>query len=215
MADFEGFEALEDLVADILARTQPSRRNRTLADIGRVLRKSQADRIKAQKQPDGESFPKRRKKLPMRKHLSATKFLYPMHGSGAPRVVLMKSWSFVGRRYIVGYDIEDGATRTFRRDKIIKFLPVDAADQNKNAGKWYTPGARQQAMFKRIRLPKWLQGWSETDAVSAGFRGDVVRIAESHQEGRDWHPKRILIGLSPADVRMIEDRIDELLGTGG
>lgn len=215
MADFEGFEALEDLVADILARTQPSRRNRTLADIGRVLRKSQADRIKAQKQPDGESFPKRRKKLPMRKHLSATKFLYPMHGSGAPRVVLMKSWSFVGRRYIVGYDIEDGATRTFRRDKIIRFLPVDAADQNKNAGKWYTPGARQQAMFKRIRLPKWLQGWSETDAVSAGFRGDVVRIAESHQEGRDGHPKRILIGLSPADVRMIEDKIDELMGSGG
>lgn len=215
MADFERFEALSAMIADILSRTKPSRRQRVLTDIGRILRKSEADRIKAQKQPEGEAFPKRKKKLPPRKKLSATKFLYPIHGSGAPRVVLMKSWGFIGKKYIVGFDIETGKTETFRRDKIIKFLPVDAADQNKGAGKWYTPGARQQAMFKRIRLPKWLQTWEATDAISAGFRGDVVRIAESHQEGKDWHPVRRLIGLSAADTRMIEDKIDDLLGSGG
>lgn len=210
--DLSGFDGLEATTTDILSRTAPARRDRALADIGRILRRSQSERIKKQKNPDGEAFAPRRKKLPMRKHLSATKFLYPMHGSGAPRVVLMKSWSFVGRKYVVGFDIEEGKTRTFRRDKIIRFLSLDAADQNKNAGKWYTPGVKQQAMFKKIRLPKWLQGWSQTDAVSAGFRGDVVRIADSHQEGKDWHPVRELIGLSAADEAMIVEKMEELTG---
>lgn len=213
--DFDGFAELESTILDILARTKPTRRERVLGDIGRVLRRSQAARIKAQKQPDGEKFPPRKKKLPMRKRLSATRFLYPMHGSGAPRVVFMKSWAFVGKKYIVGFDIEEGATRTFRRDRIIRFLGVDDHEQNKSAGQWYTPGVKEQAMFKRIRLPKWLKTWAATDAVNAGFRGDVVRIAESHQKGEDWHPKRELIGLSPEDIRMIEDKIDDLVGSGG
>jgi len=213
----DGFEELEGLVADILARTQPSRRRRVLVDIGRVLRKNQAVRIKKQKNPDGTKYTPRKKKLPLRKRLSATRFLYPLHGSGPARVVFMKNWTFVGKRYMVGFDLEEGRTRTFRRDKIIKFLPVTSADQPAGAGTWKAPSLRQQAMFKHIRLPKWLQGWTENDgdAVAAGFRGDVVRIANSHQQGLDFHAERHLIGLSADDERMIIDKIDELTGAGG
>lgn len=214
--DFEGFEELEATIRDILDRTRPARRARVLVDIGRVLRKSQAKRIERQKNPDGTKYKPRQKKLPLRKRLSATRFLYPMHGSGPARVVFMQNWTFVGKRYIAGFDLEEGRNRTFRRDKIIKFLGVTGADQPAGVGEWKEPSLRQQAMFKRIRLPKWLQGWQESsDSISAGFRGDVVRIAYSHQDGLDGHARRGLIGLSADDERLIVDKIDELVGSGG
>ena len=215
--DFEGFDELESLIKDILQRTAPNHRRRVLADIGRVLRKSQADRIKAQKNPNGTKYAPRKHKLGLRKRLSATRFLYPMHGDGPPRVVFMQNWLFKGKKYITGFDLEEGKTRTFRRDKIIKFLPIEAGDQPPGVGEWKEPSLRQQAMFKRIRLPRWLQGWQEDagDAIAAGFRGDVTRIAYSHQDGLDGHARRGLIGLSVSDQRHIEDKIDELVGSGG
>lgn len=75
--------------------------------------------------------------------------------------------------------------------------------------------ARQGAMFRKLRLARWLHVKSGANAVEVGFSGAAARIARVHQLGlrdrvsRDsrapevTYPERILIGLTPQDIDML------------
>jgi len=56
------FEPIEELGRDLLLRTAAPERARLMRSIGREIRKSQSDRIAAQRDPDGAAFAPRRPK---------------------------------------------------------------------------------------------------------------------------------------------------------
>ncbi len=56
------FEPIEQLCRDLLLRTGAPKRARLMRSIGREIRKSQSDRIAAQRDPDGAAFTPRRPK---------------------------------------------------------------------------------------------------------------------------------------------------------
>ncbi|MEG8027121.1 phage virion morphogenesis protein [Sphingomonas aerolata] len=56
------FEPIEELCRDLLLRTAAPERARLMREIGREIRKSQSDRIAAQRDPDGAAFAPRRSK---------------------------------------------------------------------------------------------------------------------------------------------------------
>ncbi len=56
------FEPIEQLCRDLLLRTAAPERARLMRAIGREIRKSQSDRIAAQRDPDGAAFAPRRAK---------------------------------------------------------------------------------------------------------------------------------------------------------
>lgn len=56
------FEPIEQLCRDLLLRTAAPGRARLMRAIGREIRKSQSDRIAAQRDPDGAAFAPRRPK---------------------------------------------------------------------------------------------------------------------------------------------------------
>jgi phage virion morphogenesis protein len=56
------FEPIEQLCRDLLLRTAAPERARLMRSIGRAIRKSQSDRIAAQRDPEGAAFAPRRPK---------------------------------------------------------------------------------------------------------------------------------------------------------
>ena len=56
------FAPIEQLCRDLLLRTAPPERARLMRSIGREVRKSQSDRIAAQRDPEGAAFAPRRPK---------------------------------------------------------------------------------------------------------------------------------------------------------
>lgn len=56
------FEPIEQLCRDLLLRTAAPERARLMRSIGREIRKSQSDRIAAQRDPEGAAFAPRRPK---------------------------------------------------------------------------------------------------------------------------------------------------------
>ena len=56
------FAPIEQLVRDLLVRTAAPERARLMRSIGREIRKSQSDRIAAQRDPEGAAFAPRRPK---------------------------------------------------------------------------------------------------------------------------------------------------------
>lgn len=56
------FAPIEQLCRDLLLRTAPPERARLMRSIGREIRKSQSDRIAAQRDPEGAAFTPRRPK---------------------------------------------------------------------------------------------------------------------------------------------------------
>jgi hypothetical protein len=100
------------------------------------------------------AVPARKEKRQASVGAHALKFLYPK-GAAEPRLVLMKSWVRQGP-LITGFDIEAEGIRSFFWDKIDKFLPLDAGEQNKGAGKFRRAGhIKRAAMFRKLR--KWAQ----------------------------------------------------------
>jgi hypothetical protein len=208
----EDFKELEGTINVLLQGISPARRGKKLREIGRELRRRQADRIADQKNPDGSSFKPRSKKLRKRKIKESAKFLYPTGGVGAPRVVLLKSYT-TSKRHLIGFDVERRGMRTFKKAKILKYLPKTATEENKNAGKWRKPTKAENKMFKKIKAPRFLRSYTSSDELRIGFTGRVATIARAHQYGQSGRPQRRLIGLSSAEQELIMDKVLELFKT--
>lgn len=188
--DLRSIENLEAIASGLLRDLSPAGQRAVMRRVARDLRKSQSDRIKSQKNPDGSAFARRRPKPQPSMGNYTVRFLYPEHGSGPPRAVMMKSWRRDGP-LLTGYDIEAGGIRSFFWDKIIKWLGVSPEDQTKGGGKIRNrPTIRDRDMFRRIRMPRNLRSGANEREAWIGFIGGVARIARVHQEGLKDEPAK-------------------------
>lgn len=217
--NLRALEDLEAICSGLLRDLSPSGRRKIMRAVARDVKRSQAARIKAQKNPDGSGYAKRKPRPAPSMGQYTVHFLYPEHGTGAPRAVMMKSWKRDGPM-LTGFDIEAGDIRSFFWDKIIKWLGVSPADQNKGGGKIRNrPTLKDKAMFRKLRLPRNLKSGANDREAWIGFIGDVVRIVRVHQEGLVDEPAkgqkavtyamRELLGWSLADREQIAELVME------
>ena len=218
--ELRALDEFEGLIGGLLADLSKSGRTALMRKVAKQWAKSQGDRIKRQQMPDGSRYQARKpRKISIGQY--AVKFLYPEHGSGEPRAVLMKSWKRDGP-ILTGYDIERGQLRSFEWSKIVKFVPVSAREQNKNGGVINRRATlKQTAMFKGLRKPRYLRSGANDHEAWVGFLGGVAAVARIHQEGlkdrpaKDApeikYPMRELLGMTKADRKeLIELVLDHL-----
>lgn len=224
MASVDGGDLaeLEAFVGGMLKSLEPSERRGLFRRVATTMRRQNRERIRAQKNPDGSRFAVRLRPKKPKPVNHAVKFLYPSGGSGPPRLVFMKSWAKRGS-YIIGHDIQVGENRTFMREKVIRWLPVDPADDNKGAGRIRNRvSIRQQEMFRKIGR-EMQAGQSDHEAWIA-FGGMVASVATVHQFGLKDKParharavqyaRRELLGLTAQDREDLLDTVIEHMLAG-
>ncbi len=219
----DDFAELQSLAGALLRQLASSERRSLLRKMARSIQRSQSDRIGRQKDPEGGAFAERRKRPELKPGAYAAKFLYPK-GDANPRAVFMKSWVHDGPM-MTGFDIEAGGIRSFFYDKVAKYLPIEASEQNAGAGKLRRRGTiRQKAMFRKLRNGRNLRAGSTDLEAWIGFSGRAAEIARVHQEGlRDkpsakgkavWYAQRGLLGLTQAEQsRALDMLLDHVAST--
>jgi hypothetical protein len=185
----DDFEQIQSLAGALLRQLGASERRSLLRRMARQVQQSQSARIGRQEAPDGGKFAPRRERRELKPGNYAVKFLYPK-GDANARVVFLKSWVHDGP-LMTGFDIEAGGIRSFFYDKVEKYLPVDAGEQNAGAGKLRRKGTiRQKAMFRKLRSARNLRAGSTDREAWIGFSGRAAEIARVHQEGLRDKPSR-------------------------
>lgn len=216
----DGLVELEELAGGIIRQLGAPERRKLLRRMVKDLRASQSDRIARQLQPDGSPFAPRRKRPEPAPGAYPLKFLYPK-GAAEPRLCFMKSWVHQGENF-TGYDIKAKAIRTFAWERVERFLPLDAADKGKSAGKLRRRGSvRRNAMFRKLRTARYLRtGVGDLEAW-VGFAGRAAAVASIHQYGLRDRPSpkarevtyavRRLLGVTEADrERMVESLLEQV-----
>lgn len=214
---------IEKIAGALLRSVSASERRSLLRRIARDLQKSQSARIARQVDPDGTPYPKRKAKKEAKPGNYAVRFLYPK-GDPNPREVLMKSWVRDGP-LMTGYDVRAGGIRSFFWDKVDRWIPVEAPDQNKGAGKLRRKGGiRRAAMFRKLRSGRNLQAGATDTEMWVGFSGRASQIARIHQEGLQDKPalkakpvryaRRTLLGVTDAERgRMLDLLLEHVAGS--
>jgi hypothetical protein len=144
---------------------------------------SQRQRIAAQHQPDGSAFaPRKQKAQPVTG--GAPPASSPAGGSGPPRRVIMKSFTWGRGRAMTGFDIEAGGIRTFEFAKVVQWLPVPPEYRNRTSGRLRRRGSlRRKAMFRKLASARYLKAQADDQGFWVGFSGKVSQIASIHQNG--------------------------------
>lgn len=210
----DDFADIRTLAGALLRQLGASERRSLLRKMAREIQKSQSARIGRQKDPEGATFAARRKRPELKPGTYAVKFLYPK-GATEPRTVFMKSWVHDGP-LMTGFDVEAGGIRSFFYDKVDRYLPVDAGQQNAGAGKLRRKGTiRQKTMFRKLRNGRNLRAGATDAEAWIGFTGRAAEIAGVHQEGLRDKPsvkgravryaKRGLLGLTQAEQSRVLD----------
>lgn len=201
---------LDAVFRDILAGMSAAGLSRTDRQVGQAVRRSQQQRMRAQKAPDDTPWAPRKRQI--QRVQQGIKFLWQPPAAGSqPMVRELKNWKHgTGRHgpHITGYDINRGGLRTFYRADIEEYLEI----RTRRVSQGNTVRAR---MFERLRrYVKILQ--ADNESIRVGFNGDQARIARVHHFGlRDnvvpgvttQYPARELLGLSVKDKAMIRETI--------
>ncbi len=215
----DGLDQIERLALLYLSRASGAEKLKLLATLARDLRTAQATRIAAQRQPDGEPFAPRRPRRPDPPGAYSIRFLYP-RGDLHPRAVLLRSWVHQGDVF-TGLDVATGALRSYRWDKVVRFLPV-APEQRAPGPRLPQRGKiRARAMFRKLRTSRYLRAGVEGDEAWGGWDGAAATIARVHHEGLSdrpapgakpvRYPRRVLLGLSDEDRVALADRLMRVL----
>jgi len=198
------FRELDDVFAQILDGVSATGRTRTARSIAKSLRASQRRRIRAQRNPDGSPFTKRRR------HVMRTQQGLVFEWNGEIRH--LKNWSHGTGRHgktITGFDEDRGAIRTFYRDDIERWIEI-------NTRRATRAEQRPAPMFQRLRTYRYLKMSADATGASVGYDGVAARIARVHQLGlRDQarpgvvvkYPARELLGFTAADERTIAEAV--------
>lgn len=206
----DDFSPLTQALATMLAKTFPNERKKLAREIARDLRKSNLQRVRAQKNPDGTAFTKR-KALTMTV-LRGMKFVWH------DQTRHIKSWSVRKTQkgeLITGYDIEKKMPRSFYKRDILRFIEV-----KKDKISTSKPN-KQTRMFKRLATARYLRMSANDKGVTLSFAPQVAGIAAVHHYGLKervrgksleiQYPERKLLGFSPADIKHIENQLLEFL----
>ena len=213
---------IERLAGALLRTLSAGQRRKLLRKMARDLAASQRQRIAAQHQPDGSAFAPRKQKAQPVTGRGAACFLYPAGGSGPPRRVIMKSFTWGTGRSMTGFDIEAGGIRTFEFAKVVQWLPVPPEYRNRTSGRLRRRGSlRRKAMFRKLASARYLKAQADDQGFWVGFSGKVSQIASIHQNGlRDKpslrtraieYPRRELLGATPTDREHLLDLLYEQL----
>lgn len=208
----EGVHVLDQYFADILAGVSPAGRARTARTVGKMLRISQQQRIRAQRNPDGSQYPaRRRKKLRTQQGIA---FIW----EGQLR--RLKNWhSGRGKhgRTITGFDEDRNEVRTFYREDIERYTEI-----NTRAGQ--AARTLKVPMFVKLRTSRFMKMKATTEGAEVGYSGMAARIARVHQYGlREQvgpgafakYAPRVLLGISKADEALIRGGVINSLGSAG
>ncbi|MBQ0955317.1 phage virion morphogenesis protein [Serratia symbiotica] len=206
----ELFRELDQVFSDILAGTSQAGRVRTARAVGQALRRSQQQRIKAQKNPEGSPYATRHRRV-LR---SQQGIAFVWQGE----VRRLKNWHGGRGKYgrtITGFNEERNDIRTFYRSDIERYIEINTRSVRRST-------AKKVPMFQRLRGYRFLKMRADATAVSVGFDGVAARIARVHQYGqRDQigpgsfakYPVRELLGFTAADERMITEQVVSSLGS--
>jgi hypothetical protein len=216
------FEEIQKLAGALLRQLGGAERRSLLRKMARSIQQSQSGRIGRQEAPDGSKFAPRRERRELKPGAYAVKFLYPK-GDANARVVFLKSWVHQGP-IMTGFDIEAGGIRSFFYDKVAKYLPVEASEQNAGAGKLRRKGTiRQKAMFRKLRNARNLRAGATDQEAWIGFSGRAAEIARVHQDGLKDTPslkgravryaQRGLLGLTQAEQSRALDMLIDHVAT--
>lgn len=203
------FRELDRVFSDILAGTSPAGRTRTLRAVGQALRRSQQQRIRAQKNPDGSPYPTRRRRV--LRSQQGIKFIW----QGELRS--LKNWHGGRGKYgrtLTGFDEDRNGIRTFYRSDIERYIEINTQAMRRSAGK-------KSPLFQRLRGYRFLKLHADSNSASVGYDGVAARIARVHQFGqRDQigpgafakYPVRELLGFTSADEHAIQTQVINSLG---
>lgn len=212
----DDFSEIEHVCGALVRSLSSGERRNLMRGMARQLAISQRQRITANRAPDGGAYEARKAKSPPVPSRGAACFLYPSGGGGAPRKVIMKSFTWGTGRMMTGFDIEAGGIRSFEFSKVVEWLPVPDAYQNSSNPR-RRGGLRRRTMFRRLASSKYLRVNTSDKGFWVGFTGKVSEIAGVHHYGlRDRpslkaqtmnYPKRELLGATQADQDMLMDMV--------
>ncbi|MFN3931618.1 MAG: phage virion morphogenesis protein [Brevundimonas sp.] len=218
----EDLQQLHSVASSMLEFLEPRVRARLLRTLARDLRTGNQRRQARQVGPDGEAWEKRKARAEQAPASRATRFLYPSGGGGEPRLVDMRSWRGNGT-YLIGFDREADGLRTFRKDKVIRYITAEGAAEP--GGMPPRAGQRRikaQAMFRGLRSARWQKAGADGDGAWVQFAGRAARIAAIHHHGgRDRvtpggpeadYPERRLLGFGANDEAMVINRFIDAAG---
>ena len=222
----EDLEQLHSIASSMLEFLEPGQKRRMLRTMARDMRTANQRRQKRQQGPDVAAWAKRKARAGQKPANRPTRFLYPSGGVGEPRVVEMRSW--IGRGdMIIGFDREADGLRTFRKDKVIKWLPAEGSADPGGLPASIRAGRGRvrrgaDAMFRGLRSNRWQRAGADADEAWVQFAGRAARIAGVHHYGgRDRvsddgpevdYPERQLIGFGSGDEAMILNRFIDAAG---
>lgn len=214
MKDIDGeLKALEAVLSGLVEQATPAQRSALTRKMAHALRNSQARRMRAQRDPEGEAWTPRKKRPRDQRANRPIRFLYRKPGASEPRVADLRSWRKEGP-YIIGFDREADAIRTFMRARIVRHLPpIGTADPGKLdsdlRGKSGRIRKSAAAMFEKMRSPRHLKQGSTPTSAWVAFTDRAERIARVSQFGlKDKvapkgpevrYPQRVLLGPSLED----------------
>lgn len=205
MADSE-LQPMIDKVDALIEALSPKQRKALAKDISRGLRGTQAKRIKDNKEPDGTPYEERKpRKLKVKRLI---RFIYPTSDG----VRDLKSFRETDR-WIIGFDRYRGGIRTFRKDRIERYVEV----KNQTVGTTLRErkGQVKKKMFQKIVRTKHLKPDYSAEHAGVAFTSMVSRIARTHHYGlKDKvgkntadYPERQLLGATSDELKSLEDTI--------
>lgn len=223
---------LHNLASNILELLTPAQRRTFLRRLAFDIRRVNQRRMARQQAPDGSRWPKRKARPQQAAATRPTRFLYPSGGGGPPREVDMRSW--IGRGdMVVGFDREADGMRTFRKDKVIRWLPAEGSADPAGLpdgarGVKARVRKRAETMFRGLRSSRFLRTGATTEHAWVEFTSRASGVAAVHHFGlRDRvaldgpevdYPARELLGFAPSDERWILnnfiDHAGDALGWG-
>lgn len=208
-------DQLANWAEPILRSMEAKQRKVLMRSIATKVRKSNMERMKRQEEPDGSAWEQRKSETKKTRVHKSVDFLYKK-GGGVERRRL-QSWKSTGEM-MTGYDPDAGGIRSFRKDRVERYLDINTSSTNKRL-RSKRGGIKKKAMFTKLRTAKFLKTSFDADSGGIVFGGRIGAIARTHQfglrgkvsdDGPSYdYPQRRLIGLSRRDLEMITEEIME------
>jgi phage virion morphogenesis protein len=216
------FSELEETLRALTQNLEAKNIARGTRKAAKVLRAANAKRIAKNISPEGAPFAPRKTPKTF-KPTTAARFLYPAHGAGVARLVVLTSWTAKGK-YIVGHDNEKGAERRFLREKIIRWLPDSKPKLGLKASPLKEKRSRRRKMFEAIKTMRHLKTKANSNGFEVGFlHARTSKIAAIHHFGKMAkitkdnpnlykYPARELLGVNAQDETNILEIVAQTIG---
>ncbi|WP_272578473.1 phage virion morphogenesis protein [Providencia sp. PROV260] len=195
---------LDSELTHLLNRMSQGQRRQLAKEITRDLRRTQIKRISQQKNPDGSPYTKRKANfITVQREIQ-----FMWHGQKRT----LRNWRG-NSKTITGQDANKKAQRSFRKSDIQRYISIKK-DKISTERK-----TKQTRMFKKLATARFLRAYNSDKEAVIYFLPSAANIAGVHQFGlterignaKITYPSRQLLGLTPQEIRHIENQIIDFL----